>query len=68
MPQLVSVRLDEKPSEEMKSAMSDDVRQIMEAHRTVKEKQIEGSWQGITIQEMHCCPHLAQRSATIVTL
>ncbi|KFH68044.1 hypothetical protein MVEG_06774 [Podila verticillata NRRL 6337] len=41
MPQLVSVRLDEKPSEEMKSAMSDDVRQIMEAHRTIKEKQIE---------------------------
>ncbi|KAG0029814.1 rRNA-processing protein las1 [Podila clonocystis] len=40
-PQLVSVRLDEKPSEEMKSAMSDDVRQIMEAHRTAKEKQIE---------------------------
>jgi hypothetical protein len=44
MPQLVSVRLDEKPSEEMKSAMSGDVRQIMEAHRAAKEKQIEGSW------------------------
>ncbi|KAG0350248.1 rRNA-processing protein las1 [Podila minutissima] len=41
MPQLVSVRLDEKPSEAMKSAMSDDVRQIMEAHRAAKEKQIE---------------------------
>ncbi|KAG0090729.1 Ribosomal biogenesis protein las1l [Podila epicladia] len=41
MPQLVSVRLDEKPSEEMKSAMSNDVRQIMEAHRATKEKQIE---------------------------
>ncbi|KAF9416186.1 rRNA-processing protein las1 [Podila epigama] len=40
-PQLVSVRLDERPSEKMKSAMSDDVRQMIEYYRSSKEKQIE---------------------------
>ncbi|GJJ75938.1 ribosomal biogenesis protein LAS1 [Entomortierella parvispora] len=39
--QLVPVRLDETPSEEMLSAMTDDVRRIIEAYKINKEKQIE---------------------------
>jgi len=40
--QLVPLRLDETPSEEMLSAMTNDVRRIIEAYKSTKEKQIEG--------------------------
>lgn len=39
---MVPVRLDEAPSEEMLSAMTDDVRRMIDAHKSTKEKQIEG--------------------------
>ncbi|KAF9582809.1 rRNA-processing protein las1 [Lunasporangiospora selenospora] len=43
MPQLAAIKRDEEPSPEVKSAMKDDVRALIESYRSAKEVQIEAN-------------------------
>ncbi|KAF9924555.1 rRNA-processing protein las1 [Mortierella alpina] len=52
IPQLVSVRLDETLTPDMKQAMSEDVLHMLENHRSEKERQIDGQY-SITVTIDH---------------
>ncbi|KAF9114050.1 rRNA-processing protein las1 [Mortierella sp. AM989] len=60
IPQLVSVKLDETLSPEMISAMSDDVRHMIETYKNEKERQIEENSLPQPKQEAHAISRLAR--------